>query len=91
MQTTVTTLLREFPKIRRAAMRGERIVIKTRQGNLVLTAEKAKGDKVMGSMKGRRMVDHGIDPSAHTIPLSEWFPKALKYLLDTHAAVLVAV
>lgn len=71
MDTNITTLLRDFPRIRRAAVAGERIVVRTREGNLILTAEKASGRALVGCLKGRG-VDHGIDPSAHTLPLSEW-------------------
>jgi hypothetical protein len=39
-RTNVSELLRNFPKVRRAALAGERVVIETREGNLVLTAEK---------------------------------------------------
>ena len=51
MQTNVSTLLREFPKIRRAAMRGERVIIKTREGNLILEAEKSVSGGILGTMK----------------------------------------
>jgi hypothetical protein len=72
MQTTVTTLLREFPKLRRAAMAGARVVIKTRQGNLVLTAEKAAASPLIGCMKGRGS-DHGLAPRSPTFG-PEWVP-----------------
>ncbi len=58
MDTTVTTLLRDFPKVRRAAMAGKRVVIRTREGNLVLVAEKPPGKKLVGCLKGRGE-DHG--------------------------------
>jgi hypothetical protein len=50
MQTNVSELLRDFPKIQRAALAGERVVIHTRDGNLVLTAEKPAGDALFGSL-----------------------------------------
>ena len=50
MQTNVSELLRNFPKIRRAALAGERVVIRTREGNLVLTAEKPAGSSLFGSL-----------------------------------------
>lgn len=73
MQTNVSTLLREFPKIRRAALAGERVVIKTREGNLVLTAEVADDGAVYGSMRGRVLrSDDDIDQP--TLPDTEWEP-----------------
>jgi hypothetical protein len=48
MRTTVTQLLREVPKVRRAAMRGDRVIISTRQGNLVLTKETSSVAGLMG-------------------------------------------
>jgi hypothetical protein len=50
METTVTELLRHFPKIRRAALAGQRVVIRTREGNLVLTAEKPTGNMLFGAL-----------------------------------------
>lgn len=35
MKTTVSTLLREFPKVRRAALSGETVIIKTREGDAI--------------------------------------------------------
>jgi hypothetical protein len=67
MQTNVSELLRNFPKIRRAALAGERVVIRTREGNLVLTAEKPAGNSLFGILKAtidsRRMneADSGAD------------------------------
>ena len=43
MQINVSGLLREFPKAKRAALAGERVHIKTREGNLILMAEKPAG------------------------------------------------
>lgn len=50
MQTNVSELLRNFPKIRRAAFAGERVIIQTREGNLILTAEKPAGQSLFGSL-----------------------------------------
>jgi len=50
MDTNVSELLRNFPKIRRAALAGERVVIHTREGNLVLTAERPVGRALFGSL-----------------------------------------
>ncbi len=51
MKTNVSTLLREFPRIRRAALRGEEVVVVTREGNLRITAEQPSGASILGSMK----------------------------------------
>ena len=39
MRTNVSGLLRNFASVRRAALAGRRVVVTTRDGNLVLTAE----------------------------------------------------
>lgn len=51
MITNVSTLLREFPKVRRAALAGEDVIIQTREGDLRLTADKPSGARIIGSMK----------------------------------------
>jgi hypothetical protein len=53
MKTNVSTLLREFPKVRRAALSGEDVIIVTREGNLRLTADKPEGGSILGCMKGQ--------------------------------------
>ena len=53
MRTNVRTLLREFPRIRRAVLAGEDVIIETREGNLRLPAEKAPGHEILGSMKNQ--------------------------------------
>ncbi len=72
MQTNVSTLLREFPKVRRAAFRGERVVIETREGNLVLTAENASGTGILGSLRGRLKTTRGVDLTRPTSQEKEW-------------------
>ena len=73
MQTNVSTLLREFPKVKRAALRGERVIVKTREGNLVLCAESPPDRELLGSMRGIfRETKH--DLSAPTLPASSWRP-----------------
>lgn len=69
MQTNVSELLRNFPKVRRAALAGERVVIHTREGNLILTAEKPAGRSLFGVLaatinsKGLSETDSGALPS----------------------------
>lgn len=72
MQTNVSTLLRDFPKVRQAAMRGERVVIKTREGNLILTAESSKGSHILGSMSGELLVTSGVDLTTPMTTEGEW-------------------
>ena len=72
MQTNVSTLLREFPKVRQAAMRGERVVIKTREGNLILSAEEPRRNGLLGKWKGCVRVAPGVDLTRPTTSDSEW-------------------
>ena len=73
MQTNVSTLLREFPKVKRAALRGERVVVKTREGNLVISAESPPERNLLGSMKGT-FIETGADITAPTLPETDWKP-----------------
>lgn len=73
MKTNVSTLLREFPKVRNAALAGEEVIIVTREGNLRLTAEPKTGESILGSMKGAlSFADDALDQP--TLPESEWKP-----------------
>ena len=71
MRTNVSTLRREFPRVRRAALAGETVIIETREGNLVLTAEVAEQQPVYGSMRAR-VRDSAEDLDRPTLPESEW-------------------
>jgi hypothetical protein len=73
MQTNVSTLLREFPKVKCAALRGERVVIKTREGNLVLSAEPPLDRNFLGSMKGT-FSETNADLSVPTLTDKAWKP-----------------
>jgi hypothetical protein len=53
MKANVSTLLREFPKVRRAALSGEEVIIVTREGNLRITAERPAGRGILGALKGQ--------------------------------------
>jgi hypothetical protein len=62
METSVSTLLREFPKVRRAALSGETVIIKTREGNLRLSKDESSHLPVFGCLKGQLLAsDDGID------------------------------
>ena len=52
MDTTVSTLLREFPRIRRAALSGQRVTVHTREGDLLITRAPSSEQDVLGCMKG---------------------------------------
>ncbi len=73
MRTNVSTLLREFPRVRRAALAGEEVVIETREGNLRLTADKPEGTRILGVLRGR--VTTVADLTLPTSGDVEWDPK----------------
>jgi len=52
METTVTELLREFPRVRRAALSGETVIIKSREGNLRLSLDAPATGSLIGCMRG---------------------------------------
>jgi hypothetical protein len=55
-------LLREFPKIRRAALSGQTVIVHTREGDLKITAAPSEVGGIVGCMKGRlRSSDGDID------------------------------
>ena len=74
METTVRQLLRDFPAARKAAMRGETVRIKTREGNLVLTAEKPMKKGVLGFAMGMVEEVPGVDLTQPTLPEEYWKP-----------------
>ncbi len=71
MRTNVSTLLREFPRVRRAALAGETVIIETREGNLVLTEEVVEKQPAYGSMRDR-VRSSADDLDCPTLPDSEW-------------------
>jgi hypothetical protein len=62
MEATVTELLREFPRLRRAALAGERVIIKSREGDLQLTRDTTKPASLLGAMQGQ-IVHSGLSNS----------------------------
>jgi hypothetical protein len=52
MESTVTELLREFPRVRRAVFAGETVIIKSREGNMRLTLDTPGPGSLIGCMKG---------------------------------------
>lgn len=74
MQATVSTLLRAFSKIHQAAMRGEEVIIKSREGDLRITAVSPQQKKIIGSLKGKLTCsDELLDKP--TLCENEWFSK----------------
>ena len=52
MQSTVTELLRDFPRVRRAVLSGEDVIIKSREGNFRLTLDTPTAASLVGCLKG---------------------------------------
>lgn len=70
METNVSTLLREFPKVRRAALRGETVIVHTREGDLRITANNSGKPPLLGCLAGKMSLTGDItEPSTHS---DEW-------------------
>jgi|GEM_PF-5589889 len=54
------------------ALRGERVIIKTREGNLILTAERDAARPILGSLKNRIHTTPGTDLAQPTTGDHEW-------------------
>jgi len=52
MESTVTELLRDFPRVKRAVLAGEAVIIKSREGNLRLTLDIPVAKRLVGCLKG---------------------------------------
>lgn len=73
MRTNVSGLLRNFAEVRRAAQAGETVVISTREGNLLLMAERRAGSSLFGSLKD--VILHSDDDlDQPTLPDHVWRP-----------------
>jgi hypothetical protein len=53
METNVTTLLREFPKVRSAALRGETVIIRSREGDFQFSLLRDSGRLLIGCLQGQ--------------------------------------
>ncbi len=73
MHTNVSGLLRNFADVRRAALAGETVVITTREGNLLLMAERRGGDSLYGSLKDV-ILKSDDDIDSPTLPEGVWRP-----------------
>jgi hypothetical protein len=71
MKTNVSGLLRDFPRIRRAALAGEEVLVETREGNLLIVAENPPTQQLYGCMRDEIVAsDDTIDEP--TLPTTEW-------------------
>lgn len=62
MNSTVTELLRDFPRVKRAVLAGEVVIIKSREGNFRLTLDTPVAEKLVGCLNGLvARVDDDID------------------------------
>ncbi|MBJ7327796.1 MAG: hypothetical protein JHC52_10690 [Chthoniobacterales bacterium] len=59
MEASVTELLREFPRLRRAALAGEKVIIRSREGDLQLTRDPSQPASLVGAMRG--LLTHSAD------------------------------
>lgn len=60
MRVNVSGLLRNFARVRRAALAGETVVIATRDGNLVLSAQPRAGDSPHGTAPDATLHSHAV-------------------------------
>ena len=52
MHSTVTELLRDFPRVKRAVLAGEAVIIKSREGNFRLTLDTPVAERLVGGLRG---------------------------------------
>ena len=71
MKTNVSGLLRDFPTVRRAALAGEEVIVETREGNLLIVAERPPATSLYGSMKDD-VESSADDLDTPTLPTTEW-------------------
>ncbi len=48
----MTQLLREFPKVKRAVLSGETVIIQSREGNMRLTLDLQEPQALVGGLRG---------------------------------------
>ena len=72
VHTSVTELLRDFPKIRRAVLSGEKVIIRSREGNMCLTLDHSEPRVLVGALRGLAQTEG--DLSAPTTTSDEWNP-----------------
>ena len=74
MRINVSILLRDFRRVRQAALSGEKVTITTREGNLLLVAEPVDSDTLFGALK-EQIVQTADDLDGPTLPEEEWLAK----------------
>ena len=72
MHTTITELLREFPKVKRAVLSGETVIIQSRDGNMRLTLDRPEPQPLVGGLRGL-VSTHGNLSTPTTEP-ADWNP-----------------
>jgi len=72
METTITELLREFPKVRRAVLSGETVIIRSREGVMRLTLDPPEPQALIGALRG--LVLTREDLTTPTTAPSDWNP-----------------
>lgn len=77
METNVTGLLRNFREVRKAAFAGQKVIIHTRDGNLILQKEEPEGQpgSLLGAMKGELRLVDDYDPEESPFDFSDWKPE----------------
>ncbi len=73
MEINVSELLRNFPKVRRAALAGQRVVIRTRDGDLVLMADKLPTNGLFGALASSIQSD-ALSPEDSGVEATDWSP-----------------
>ena len=71
MRVNVSGLLRDFARVRKAALSGETVVVTTRAGNLVLTAERMSASELFGALSDT-IVSSDNDIDQPTLPDQHW-------------------
>ena len=71
MRVNVSGLLRDFARVRKAALSGERVVVTTREGNLVLTAETSAASELFGALSNI-ILSSDDDIDRPTLPNEHW-------------------
>lgn len=71
VEATVTELLREFPRLRRAALAGEKIVIRSREGDLQLMRDTSQPASLVGAMRGQ-LASSADDIDQPATKASDW-------------------
>lgn len=71
MKTSVSTLLREFPRVRRTVLSGEDVLVQTREGTLRITADKPTGASILGRCRGL-LIQTDNDLDEPTTGVDDW-------------------